>query len=69
MVTIPNPVTADVEQIRRDQNVSILALSTASGVPRSSLKRKLANPGTFTIDEYLSICDALGIPAPVMVAA
>ena len=61
MVTPRIGVSVDIERTRQTLNVSLLALSEATGIPRSSLKRKLANPGTFTLDQYVSVCTVLNI--------
>lgn len=58
----PTAVVINVEDVRRERAVSLLALSTATGIPRSSLRRKLANPDTFTLAEFSAIAAVLDIP-------
>lgn len=45
---------------RRRPEVTDSALSTATGIPRTSLKRKLDGHDDFTLTQLASTCEALG---------
>ena len=56
-------VTANVEEARREAGLSLLSLSAASGIPRTSLDRKLNHHGHFTVREICSLATVLGTTA------
>lgn len=49
----------DFEKQRREAGLSVSALSDLSGIPRTTLKRKLLNPGTLTLNEAAALHAAL----------
>ena len=58
----PHPEVIDVESLRRRASIPLQALSTATGIPRNTLRRKLANPSTFTLAEFTAVATHLNIP-------
>ena len=58
----PPRFTLNIEDYRLKSGITTLQLSDLTGIPRTTLRRRLAAPGTFTIDELATICDALNIP-------
>ena len=57
----PTLIRLDIETVRRSLGVSQDTLADAAGIPRTTLRRKLKNPGSFTLDEAARINLALGI--------
>jgi len=47
-----------IERAREAAGLSILALSEATGIPRTTLKRKLGNLSAFTVGELETIARA-----------
>lgn len=63
-------ITVDVESYRVAAGMPVLELSDKSGIARTSLRRKLAQPGLFTVDELNRLSTILGFPeSAFMVAA
>lgn len=62
--TYSHTVADAVNEIRKEQSVSVLALSTASGIPNTTLDRKLRHLGEFTIREAHALAAALGVSLP-----
>lgn len=58
-----------LEELRRSSGVSQNDLADAAGIPRTTLRRKLKKPGTFTLDEAAGISLALGISADAWLEA
>lgn len=56
-------ISVDPESYRLKRGMSKLELSDKSGVARSTLRRKLKNPGLFTIDELATLSEILDMPA------
>lgn len=52
----------DLDAYRKQAGISILALSDLTGIPRTSLRRKIKNPGQFTLDEFARVRAVLSIP-------
>lgn len=52
-------VAANVEKARTGAGLTKLALSESSGIPRTSLDRKLKGQGDFTVRELKSLAIAL----------
>lgn len=57
----PTRILRNIDEVRRSLGVSQDSLSDAAGIPRTTLRRKLKNPGTFTLDEAAGVSLALGI--------
>lgn len=55
-----------VEKARREAGVPLLRLEHKTGIPRSTLRRKIDNPGTLTMDELKRVADALGADAQAL---
>lgn len=58
--TLTETASGLVEDARRRRNVSKSELATRSGIPRTSLNRKLAGHDEFTLTQLASTCEALG---------
>lgn len=60
-----SPITATVAQrvvaAMEATGATVKGLAHDSGVPRSTLQRRLLGRSSFTVDELDAICDALGI--------
>jgi transcriptional regulator with XRE-family HTH domain len=73
MGTSDSTATERVAQTVRDamsaQNVSQLALSNATGIPRVTLIRRLSGRSPFTIAELAVVAEALGVQTSELVAA
>lgn len=65
----PFRINADLEKFRRDAKMSTLELSDKTGIARTSLRRKMKNPGQFTIDELAAVAAVLDIPEDAFKAA
>lgn len=57
-----------VEMARVKAGVPLLRLEHMTGITRSTLRRKIANPGTFTTDELARVADALSVDAAELFA-
>lgn len=55
-------ISVDVEKYRVAAGMPILTLSDRTGISRTSLRRKLARPGLFTIDELHACARELNMP-------
>lgn len=63
MATDQTPrIKVDVEKYRILAGIAKLELSDLTGIPRTSLRRKLSNPGLFTVDELHSLATVLSMP-------
>lgn len=60
--------TEAVNQIRREASISVLALSKATGIPSTTLDRKLRGIGEFTIREASAIAAALDLTLSALLA-
>lgn len=56
-------ITDQIRQGLQDQGRSPAWLSEATGIPRETLRRRLANPGQFSLADLDRIATALGISA------
>lgn len=56
-------LTDRIEQQRTRQGMSLRTLADTAAIPRVTLKRRLADPRSFTLAELARIFDALGIKA------
>ncbi|MFF2623017.1 helix-turn-helix domain-containing protein [Oerskovia jenensis] len=56
-------VAANIEAARREIGLSTVALAASSGIPRTSLDRKLNRHGSFTVREIKALATALGSTA------
>lgn len=57
-----NHLATRIQAIREDAGISILRLSEMTGIPYSTLRRKLLNaPETFSLIELSLIADSLGV--------
>ena len=59
----PFRIDVDLDTYRRSAEMSTLELSDKTGIARTSLRRKMKNPGQFTIDELAAVAAVLDIPA------
>lgn len=55
-------VTEAIGQARNEAGMSVLALSRESGIPYSTLDRKLKGHGDFTMRETFNLAAALKVP-------
>lgn len=55
-------VTEAIGQARNEAGMSVLALSRESGIPYSTLDRKLKGHGDFTMRETFNLAAALNVP-------
>lgn len=62
-------LTNRIEAARREASITLLTLSETSGIPYSTLRRKLANPGLFNIRELSEIAVALNTDLTIGFAA
>lgn len=62
-------INIDVESFRIKAGMSVLQLSDKTGIARTTLRRKLAQPGLFTLNELAAIIAALNIPADAFAVA
>lgn len=56
-------VESPVEQARVKAGIPLLRLEQHAGIPRPTLRRKLAHPGTLTLDELSRVATALNADA------
>jgi hypothetical protein len=49
-----------VDAARVQAGESLLGLSTKTGIPRNTLRRKIANPSSFTLAELSAVASAIG---------
>lgn len=57
-----------VERARQEAGVPLLRLEHKTGIARSTLRRKIDNPGTLTMDELKRVADALNADAQTLFA-
>lgn len=57
-----------VNEIRREAKISVLALAKATGIPNTTLDRKLRGIGDLTIREAAAIAAALGTTLSALLA-
>lgn len=50
-------------------DLSVAALAEATGIPRMTLTRRLADPGSFTLSELSRVAAVLDLPIVDLVAA
>jgi len=62
-------IAAQVRQLMQERGVSAYALSKTTGIPQSSLSRKLNGPAAFDFDDVQQIAVALGSDVTSIVAA
>lgn len=55
-------ISIDVDKALRESGTTVLQLSEATGIARTTLRRKLRKPGTLTLDEAAEIISHLNIP-------
>lgn len=62
---------ATVDQARKDAEISIRKLAATTGIPPTTLLRKLSGLGTssFTVPELYSIAGAIGRPMSALIPA
>lgn len=69
---MPEELSAAVaDQIRRlleAHNVSGYALSKATGMPQSSISRKLSGQAPFDLDDVQKVCGVLGVDEADLIA-
>lgn len=54
-------VAAAVEAMRTGTDLSVTELAQRTGIPRSTLRRRLAGEHPFTVDELYATTEALGV--------
>lgn len=62
-------IAAQVRRLMDERGVSAYALSKQTGIPQSSLSRKLNGPASFDFDDVQQIAGALGTDVTSLVAA
>lgn len=60
--------TEAVNEIRREAKISVLALAKATGIPNTTLDRKLRGIGDLTIREAAACAAALGTTLSALLA-
>lgn len=60
-MTTSNPTSEpqSIDSRRQELGLTQVELADLSGIPRTTLMRKLRNPGTFTLDELAALSVAL----------
>ena len=62
-------ITRAIEALKQRRGLNLTTLSLASGVPYSTLHRKMAGRvGTLTLDELAALADALQVSAADLLA-
>jgi len=61
-------VESPVEQARIKAGIPLLRLEQRAGISRPTLRRKLAHPGTLTLDELSRVAAALNADAGALFA-
>jgi transcriptional regulator with XRE-family HTH domain len=69
MDTLTGAIAAAVRDDMRQRGISELKLSELSGIPRVTLRRRLAGTSPFTTTELAHISEALGRPVSGYFAA
>jgi DNA-binding phage protein len=59
-------IAVDVDAAIAASGMSVHQLADKTGIPRTTLRRKLKKPGTFTLDEYAELAHALNLPADAL---
>ena len=54
-------VAAEIERLMAERGVSGNALSKATGIPQTSISRKLNGPAAFDLNDLVAISHALGV--------
>lgn len=62
-------VAAEVRRLMAEHDVTAYALFKATGIPQSSLSRKLKGPGLFDFDDVQKMAPVLGTTAADIVRA
>lgn len=65
----PEVVAAAVRQAIRTSGRTLGSVSTAAGIPRNTLNRRLAGNSPFTVRELDNIASFLGVPVEQFVSA
>lgn len=55
-------IDIDLEKYRKDAGLSEEQLSDATGIARSTLRRKLRDPSSLTVAEFIKVTKALNVP-------
>lgn len=55
------PITNRINQLREARGLSESRLADNSQIPRTTFKRRLADPRTFTMREFERVAGALGV--------
>jgi transcriptional regulator with XRE-family HTH domain len=58
-----------IDAKRLELGFTQVQLADLAGIPRTTLQRKMRNPGTYTLDEIAAISTALGVTADYWLAA
>ena len=74
-VTVPDvpeqlaqAVAREVNRLRTERDLSVNALATSSGLPQSTLAKRLAGTGTLDLDDVEAVCQALDIDIRDLIA-
>jgi len=62
-------ISVDIDKARRDAGITEVQLADITQIPRTTLRRKIRNPGTFTVIEFLAIAHALDLPGDALQVA
>lgn len=60
---VTSAAASELREVVADKQITLTELSTASGIPRSTLTRKLRGEGDLTITELVRLAIALDVPA------
>jgi lambda repressor-like predicted transcriptional regulator len=63
----PDAATAKVLAAMEADDRTLAWLARRAGIPRSTLRHQLSNPGRLTVENLLRIADALGRPVERLV--
>jgi len=55
-------IAGSIDAYREQRGISLDDLAAATGIPRTTLARKIRNGGLFTIDELDAVSAALEVP-------
>lgn len=66
---ISRRTAAQVAAAMSDAGKSEVAVSEATGIPRSTLKRRLSGFSSFTVDELQRVADLLEVPVTTLLDA
>ena len=60
---VTSAAASELREVVADKQITLTELSTSSGIPRSTLTRKIRGEGDLTITELVRLAVALDVPA------